>query len=436
MRRQLTLAAAAISSMIVLAFVVPLGLLVRTLAEDRALSNAERRAQVLVPVLATFDNTGQLDSVIGGLDTSDGSHITVFLADGTVVGAPATADADVELARHGKAFNSEAPGGVQVLLPVNTGSTTQVIRVFVPDEQRRLGVYSAWAVLAGLGLGLVVISTAVADRMGKSIVDPVDALADTAERLSHGELDARVEVGGPPEIVEVGHTLNRLASRIGDLLKAEREAVADLSHRMRTPVTALRLDVDALPEGEAKDRLVADVDGLARAVDRLITEARRPVRVGVGASCDLAGVTRERVEFWSVLADEQDRAYAVTIPPSPCLVAVTPDDLGAALDALLGNIFAHTPEGVGFRVYVEPVASDGDGGPNGGRLVVEDDGPGLPDADVFERGESFGGSTGLGLDIVRRTAEASGGGIEIAPVESGNDDAGTRLVITFGAPVA
>ena len=70
----------------------------------------------------------------------------------------------------------------------------------------------------------------------------------TAERLGRGDLDARVEPGGPDEVREVGAALNRLAARISELLAREREEVADLSHRLRTPVTALRLDVESLPE--------------------------------------------------------------------------------------------------------------------------------------------------------------------------------------------
>ena len=85
-----------------------------------------------------------------------------------------------------------------------------------------------------------------ADRVARGVVRPVADLAHTAERLGAGDLDARVEPAGPPEIVEVGHTLNRLAGRIVELLAAERELVADLSHRLRTPITALRLDAEAL----------------------------------------------------------------------------------------------------------------------------------------------------------------------------------------------
>jgi signal transduction histidine kinase len=428
MRRQLIVAALALTSMIVLAFVVPLAVLVRTLAEDRALTNAEHRAQVLV--LATFVSEEHVEDAIEEVKAQDPSPASVVLPDGRVLGDPAPLDADLQLARTGRAFNSTVPGGVAVFVPVQNGTQVSVVRVFVPDDVRRRGVYFAWLLLGGLGLTMILIATAVADRIGKSIVDPVRALADTADRLGQGELEARVEPSGPPEIEHVGQTLNRLAGRIHELLTEEREAVADLSHRLRTPITAMRLDVDALPESDERERLVVDVDALTRSVDRLITEARRPVRIGVRATCDLADATRDRVAFWMVLAEEQNRPCHLDAPDRPCRIGVTRDDLDAALDALLGNVFAHTAAGVAFRVTVTPHDVDAGGAGGAARLVVEDDGGGWPDRDVLPRGESAGGSTGLGLDIVRRTAIASGGSIELDAAPSG----GARVTVDFGPP--
>lgn len=93
-------------------------------------------------------------------------------------------------------------------------------------------------------------------------------------QLEGGDLTARVVPTGPPEIREVGTALNRLAERIRELLQSDRETVADLSHRLRTPVTALRLDAEALRDPEEAERLSGDVDELQRAVDRIIRAAR------------------------------------------------------------------------------------------------------------------------------------------------------------------
>jgi signal transduction histidine kinase len=136
----------------------------------------------------------------------------------------------------------------------------------------------------------------------------------------------------------------------------------------------------------------------------------------------VTAVVGDRVRFWSVLAEEEERAVSVELPDGALPVRVAATDLAAAVDALLGNVFAHTPEGTGFRVVVRAV-------PQGGaEVLVADDGPGLPDpARALERGRSSGGSTGLGLDIARRAAEASGGAVRLM-----SSTAGTTVALELG----
>jgi signal transduction histidine kinase len=196
--------------------------------------------------------------------------------------------------------------------------------------------------------------------------------------------------------------------------------VADLSHRLRTPITALRLDADDLRNPEERGRMTQDVAEVSRAVDQLITEARRPVREGVTAACDADEVVTTRAAFWQVLADDTDRAMRLETPGNPVWVRLAASDLADAVDAVLGNVFAHTADGVGF--WVRLIAR-----PRGGALlVVEDDGPGRPDEEVLRRGESKAGSSGLGLDIARRSAEASGGWLRL-----GSRNEGTGLSVSM-----
>jgi signal transduction histidine kinase len=279
-------------------------------------------------------------------------------------------------------------------------------------------------VLALLAVTLFVLALVVADRLARSMTRPVTELATTAERLGRGDLAARVVPGGPDEVRDVGVAVNRLATRIGELLTRERESVADLSHRLRTPVTALRLDVESMPAGADRDRLGADVDELTRQVDALIGEARRPVREGVDARCDARAVVAERVEFWQALAEDQGREVTLALPPAPCPVRAGAADLEAALDALLGNVVAHTPDGTGLDVTLTPLAE------GGAVLVVADEGPGFADERVLGRGESRAGSTGLGLDIARRTAVAAGGDLVIGSAAGG----GARVALRLGPP--
>lgn len=426
MRRQI-LATVAVSTLVVLlAFLVPLAWLVRTSAADRATSEATLGVQPIAAVAATLP-TDQLALVVDAVRGRLGEPITVYLPDGTVLGDPRPVTDSVRLAQQQTAFSADLPnGGREILISITSADAkTAVIRAEIPRSRLTRGVGPAWFVLGLLGVALLGLALLVADRLARSFLRPLHALTDTASRLGAGDLDARLDPRGPPEVADAGRALNRLGGRIGELLKAEREQVADLSHRLRTPLSALRLDAEGLQDEEERSRLSRDVDGLSRVVDQVISEARRPEREGVTPICDAATVVAGRVAFWQVLADDTDRTVQVRLATGPIPVRLVAGDLAAAVDALLGNVFAHTPDGTAFSVDLTRV-------PGGGaRVIVEDAGPGLPTREVLARGTSGGGSSGLGLDIVRRGAEASGGGMAVLPGTHG----GTRVVLELGPPV-
>jgi len=417
-RRRITLLVAATTSVVLLAFLLPAASLVARVAEARALDGARQQVQSLLPAVALAAGPEQVRAAVDA-GVAAGRQVAVVWPDGTVLGDAGAVVGDVPT---GTSATTEVEGGTAVVQPVTRADGVAVVEVFVPRSESGAGVLRTWLVLGGLGVVLFVLALLVADRLARTLTRPVSDLADTADRLGHGDLAARVVPGGPADIRAVGTAVNRLAGRITELLAAERENAADLAHRLRTPLTALRLDADALADGPGRDRLLDDVDELSRTVDAVISEARRTVREGVLARCDAAAVVRDRVAFWAVLAEDEGRPLDVAVPAAELPVRVAAADLGAAVDALLGNVFAHTPPGTPFAVTVGP----GTGG--GARVVVADEGPGTTPAGSVPRGVSGGGSTGLGLDIARRTAEASGGA---ATVRGGD---GTTVVLELGPP--
>lgn len=423
MRGRLALLVAAVSVLVLTAFLVPLALLVRTVAADRATVRATADAQSLAPVVGTADpDTVRL--TVEQLTAASGRQVSVFLPDGTVLGTPAPRTPAVALAARGQSLTAESAGGREVVIAVQgRPDGTGVIRTVVPRSELTAGVARAWLVLALLGVLLVLVGLVVADRLAATLVRPIAALSAVSHRLANAELDARVEPAGPAELREVAGALNHLAGRIQVLLREEREQVADLSHRLRTPLTVLRLEAESLRDPDDAARLTTAVDGLERAVTGVIRQARwRTGPPGRGAGCDAAAVVGERVAFWSVLAEDTGRTVTLDLAPGPLPVGVGGDELADAVDALLGNVFAHTPDGTPFTVRLAPDAA-------GVLLTIADDGPGLP-AGAARRGASGAGSTGLGLDIADRAARAAGGRLELGS----GPDGGALVLLRLGPP--
>ncbi|MFI7597792.1 sensor histidine kinase [Actinoplanes sp. NPDC049681] len=414
MRRRLTLLVAATTCLVLIAFLVPLALLVRQVAEDRAMSRANGVLQTIVPLIGT--DAEQLALAVEGQPLP----VSVFAPSGEVIGQEAAATPAVALAAaQRESFAVATAAGRELVVPVVSTRGTYVVRTVVPTAELDRGVTRSWLALAGLGLALVVLGLVVADRLARTLVAPIADLSAVSHRLARAELSARAAPAGPPEVREVALALNHLAGRIQDLLREEREQVADLSHRLRTPLTALRLEAESLRDPAEAERVAAAADEIARAVTTVIRQARR--RGGERQACDATAVVTDRVAFWAVLAEDTDREVRRELPSGPLPVAIPADELAAALDALLGNVFAHTPDGTAFGVALAPRRG------GGAVLIVDDDGPGFPSG-ALQRGASGSGSTGLGLDIARRAAEASGGALRVEAGPRGG--ARVRLELT------
>lgn len=419
MRRRLLLVTLAVTSLLIAAFAVPLGLLVAQVARDRAITDAERDMAALAPVLAVTRDRALLDAALQRTTSGAQHRLSLWVPDGTVLGDDTAPDPDaLALARERRvAFSKDTAAGVDVYTPVVLGrAEVAVLRVRVPRSLLDVGVSESWTILGVLALTLLAVAVVVTDRLARSVTRPAADLASTSRALARGEIHARAEVGGPPEIADVGRSLNLLADRIDQLLAGERERVADLSHRLRTPLTALRLGA----ESQGSPALLADVERLEGEVSELIRSARRPLHEQVVARADLAAVLEDRAVFWGALADDDHRSWSCAIQPGgPYVVQLTESDAVAMVDVLIGNVFAHTPDGSPYRVSLSR-------GGRGVLLAVEDGGAGIdPTAPVVHRGTSVGGSTGLGLDIAASSARAAGGTLRLEQSDLG----GARVVL-------
>lgn len=422
MRRRISWLVLATTSTVVASFVIPLCLLVRTLAEDRAMAAADQESRNVAILVSRLQDAPELQELVEGIDRRGVPSTQVLLADGTELGSgPSMAGAaDVERALAGEAFTQVDDEGGRVLVPVVTENGTAVVRSTVAEEDLRRGVVPAWAAIVTLGLVLLGFALLLAARLGRGISGPLLEVAGTAHRLREGDLGARAEVRGPEETQELARALNGLAERTGELLATERAAVADLSHRLRTPVTALRLDAEAVPDPDLSGRLQEHIAVLQRTIDAIVREARRPVRTDLTPVCDAAAVIRDRVEFWRPLAEDQGRPTSVAVPAGPLWVPLEHNDLSDLLDVLVDNVFAHTPEGVSLGITLDLDASEAVT-----VLTVTDGGPGF----LATAPGARPGTSGLGLNIARRTAESCGGRLRSGRAPEGGALVEVRLPV-------
>lgn len=428
LRAQILVLSTGLTALVLVLFAVPLAVALRQSASDRVIRESEYVAQGVADYLSTGAYTDdQITRYVQRVNARSDAIVTVVLPSGRVVGAELpeglpSPRVDRDESRDGDE-DSDDLGAVSAssvqrtrdgwVIDIRSSSASgpALVRGRVDDGAVAHEVHERWAVIAGGAGVLLVLSAVGAEIVSRRLTRPLVATARTAGELGSGRLDARAPVSGAREIAQVSTALNALAGRIESLLASERETIADLSHRLRTPMTAIRLDVEALPESDQARDLARHVAILERTLTAVIRHARLPQDQRDERRCDAHLVVAERVAFWSPLAEDQGRLVTVVDDAGHVQVGCTSDELAAALDALIENVFAHTPEDSPLHVAVT-TRSDGC------QVDVTDRGPGLPVGATL-RGRSDRGSSGLGLDIARSCAESTGGRLEVLSRDDG-----------------
>jgi signal transduction histidine kinase len=297
----------------------------------------------------------------------------------------------------------------------------------VQDQVRRV-----IARLVIIGLGALFAGLIVAFVLAGSFSRPLTKLAAVAKRLGGGDLTARAETSeGASEIVQLARSFDDMADRVEATVRAQREFVSNASHQLRTPLTGIKLRIEAAMAGslseEVRRQLEAadtEVDRLAEIVNRLLVMARR-IEEGGPSEIDLDEAVHRALERWRERASQQGAVLTARGEGGRALGESA--DLDQILDNLIDNAVAYAPGPVVIQA----------GRANGRAfLAVEDVGPGIaPDerhrvTDRFFRGRTAPkGGTGLGLAIVRELAEKWGGTVIVGPADGG----GTRIEVRLNA---
>jgi signal transduction histidine kinase len=372
-------------------------------AQERARAADQYEVATVAAVLSVTTDPDALRAALARTEAGSEGRLAVYLGNGTTVGAGGT-QPDLSIGRR---------------VPTTSGDTA-IVAVTVPAD-----VVTSEVVLRILALLLVAaVGTIAAVYIGRRIVmpalDAVRVLSDTASAIGHNDVNVRIKLTGPVELVALAESINAAADRTGRLLAKEREMIADVSHRLRTPLTALRLDAESIGSGPVAERIRRAVTSMEHDVDRII-QSVHPSAGEATPTCDVGVVVRSRMVFWSAYAEDQGRLCEVDLPYEPTPVELSAEELSAVVDALMDNVFHHTPPSTEVGVAVVKHAG-------WITLVVDDAGPGVADPEAaLLRGASGRGSTGLGLDIARAAVEGTGGTIHIERGRLG----GARMRLRF-----
>lgn len=418
MRRRLVIAIAGVASATVVLFALPLAVVLQRNHRDEELLRLQRD---------TVAATREIDLGSGRADpielpaTSDALAVYDRAGRRVAGDGPAAADALVRSAlRDGRLATDTGAGRLTVAVPLlsdeRVAGAVQATRddAAVARSDRR-----AWLALGGLALALITISVLAALLLGRRLANPLERLVAAARRLGEGDFAVRAPRAGVAELDAVGQALDLTARRLDDLVTRERAFSAEASHQLRTPLAALRLELEALELGGNDSpelgAALAQIDRLQGTIDTLLAAARGAP--GGDAETDLAELL-DRVEArWRGTLAADGRPLRTLVAGARPVAAAAPQIVDEVLDVLIGNAHRH---GTGA---VTAAVRDLEGWL---AIDIGDEGEGFAGdpEQVFARRSPSGDGHGIGLPLARSLATAEGGSLAVTRT-------GPRPVVTL-----
>ncbi|MFB7583203.1 sensor histidine kinase [Streptomyces hydrogenans] len=359
------------------------------------------------------DREGSTDAAAGGTTGGTGEA-----AGETGEGVGGTVEAD-DADDGGQAVGSAGPADRIV------GAVR--VRYATADLTDRL--WRIWGFRAILAVGVLAVAAGLGAIVARLLTKPLRQLNDMASRFGDGDLTARSPVTGPQETRTLARTLNQGAERLDTLVASQRIFVADASHQLRTPLTALRLSLDNIADGvddefvrEDVEQATAEVVRMSRLVSGLLVLARAEAKVSAPEPLALRELVEERLKVWRPAADERGVTIVLTGDADDrARVLAGAGNLDQVLDNVLSNALEVSPDRGTITVRVET------GGPEEAVLEVLDQGPGMSAAeqarafDRFWRGQGLTGrsGSGLGLAIVKQLVTDDGGTVTLRDAPGG-----------------
>jgi two-component system, OmpR family, sensor kinase len=321
---------------------------------------------------------------------------------------------------------------------IDENNVIGAVRVVFSTDELTDRLWMIWGFRAGLAVLVLAAAAFIGVFAARRVTAPLRLLNEMASKMSDGDLTARSPVTGPQETQTLARTLNQAGERLDTLIASQRIFVADASHQLRTPLTALRLSLDNIADGtddefvrEDVEQATAEVVRMSRLVNGLLVLARAEAKVTAAEPLSLRDVIQERFDVWRPAADE--RGVTITLGGSADgrpLVLASPGHLDQVLDNVLSNALEVSPDGATITVRVETRGDEV-------VLSVLDEGPGMSDAeksrafDRFWRGQGLTGrsGSGLGLAVVKQLVTDDGGTVALKDAPGG----GLCVAITLRA---